>query len=87
MGPGGEITLAAGRRGSDGGFAGISFSSSRASAFCARPGTHTPQPIEGLRSMGPRLRGDDNREVFPLPHKLKLPALEEPPGVGPVSGR
>jgi hypothetical protein len=33
--------------------------SSRASE--ARPGTHTPCPIERVRRMGPRLRGDDKK--------------------------
>src|SRR6185503_5325977 len=37
--------------------------SSRASE--ARPGTHTPQFIDGTRRMGPRLRGDDSRRYFP----------------------
>jgi len=27
----------------------------------AKPGTHTPCPLDGLRSMGPRLRGDEHR--------------------------
>ena len=43
---------------------GVNFPSSRASGRKrARPGTHTPCPIETPRRMGPRLRGDDT-----LPH-------------------
>jgi len=36
--------------------------SSRASE--ARPGTHTPQPIERARRMGPRFRGDDRNACY-----------------------
>src|SRR6478672_11796604 len=41
-----------------------------------RPGTHTPQPIDGSRRMGPRFRGDDSRI------RLLPPQRFEPVGPG-----
>jgi hypothetical protein len=50
------------RRGAEGGC--VAFWSSRATPdlIGGRPGTHTPFPIDRLRRMGPRFRGDDGRK-------------------------
>src|SRR6188474_3325945 len=39
-----------------------------------RPGTHSPQPLDNTRRIGPRLRGDHGGMLFRLndPHRLTI---------------